>query len=400
MKKLLIITGILLLMAGSLVMAQEIDPNRLDLSQVKVSIAGPDEIYLRSIYYEGRELSVKFKYDGARGAVVYGPYYAEDKYFPDSVDLDYVTIEVVGKDTLRISNVRISDELAYGGIIHWVGGPDLELVSYWEDVPPKTKDERIDELNGEIYVLNEKLREQTKQIAVLNERVSEQSDQIKVLKEDHAFEVASLNRELRELRARAAGAGIEVPVLPERVIYSGFRGGDSLLGNWKVTENNARQVDAAQMYAKYSLPLAQKETEMLFGFTGRATDIDRIGYGLHFFASGEKTGSGYGFGSSYLVWLTKDKIFYKSESTYVQLYRSFDDVRMIQIASVSIPERIDSSLNTEVLYNSSDGTISVYVNGVKRIDYRVQSPLVRGDSIILRSLGATTEFTDLYVKVH
>lgn len=400
MKKLVVITGILFFMAGSMVMAQEIDPNRLDLSKVKVSVSGPDEIYLRSIWYEGQELSVKFKYDGATGAVVYGPYYAEDKYFPDSVDLDYVEMEVVGKDTLRISNVRISDELAYGGIIHWVGGPNLELVSYWEDVPPKTKDERIDELNGEIYVLNERLREQNKEVVALNERIREQDNKIAALKEDHASEIASLNRELRELRARAAEVVAEVPVLPERVVYSGFRGGTSLLGDWKVTANNARQVDPAQMYAKYSLPIGQKETEMLFGFTARATDLDRIGYGLHFFASGEKTGSGYGFGSSYLVWLTKDRIFYKSDSTYVQLYRSFDDVKMIQVASISIPERIDSSMNTEVLYNSSDGIISVYVNGIKRIDYKVQSPIVRGNSIVLRSLGATAEFTDLYVKVH
>lgn len=388
MKKLIILMGILLLMAVSVVMAQEIDPNRLDLSQAKVTIAGPDEAYIRSIWYEGDELSVKFKYDGATGAVVYGPYYAEDKYLLDDYEMGYVDLEVVGRDRIQISNVRISDELAYSGIIQWVGGPDLELVSYWEDVPPKTSEEWIDELNGEIYVLNEKLREQNKQISAL--------------KEGHSTKVASLNREIRELRAKAAAAvGVpEKPALPERIVYSGFRGGKAFLGDWKVSPAAVRQVDPNQMYAKYSFSLTQSEPVTLFGFTARATDVDRIGYGLHFFASGEKTGSGYGFGSSFLVWLTKDTTFYKSDKIYVQLYSSSDDVKMVQVASVSIPERIDSSLNTEVLYNRSESTISVYVNGEKRIDYKVQLPLRRGDSLVLRTLGATVEFGDLYVKVY
>ncbi len=399
MKKLIILMGILLLMAVQVVTAQEIDPNRLDLSQAKVTIAGPDEAYIRSIWYEGQELSVKFKYDGATGAVVYGPYYAEDKYLQDYIDMGYVDLEVVGRDRIQISNVRISEELAYSGIIQWVGGPDLELVSYWEDVPPKTNEEWIDELNGEVYVLNEKLREQNKQIAGLKE---EQNKEIAFLKDKHSTEIASLNREIRELRAKAAAAvGVpEKPALPERIVYSGFRGGKAFLGDWKVSPAAVRQVDPNQMYAKYSFSLTQSEPVTLFGFTARATDVDRIGYGLHFFASGEKTGSGYGFGSSFLVWLTKDTTFYKSDKIYVQLYSSSDDVKMVQVASVSIPERIDSSLNTEVLYNRSESTISVYVNGEKRIDYKVQLPLRRGDSLVLRTLGATVDFSDLYVKVY
>jgi hypothetical protein len=99
------------------------------------------------------------------------------------------------------------------------------------------------------------------------------------------------------------------------------------------------------------------------------------------------------------VWLTRDKGYYKSDSTYVQLYRSYDDVTMVQIGSVAIPESISSELDTEVIYDRTKRTISVFVNGKKRLEQVVEDPIWSGDSVALRTLGAGVTFTRGYIKV-
>ena len=123
-----------------------------------------------------------------------------------------------------------------------------------------------------------------------------------------------------------------------------------------------------------------------------------MGFGLHFCASGEDTGRGYGFGKSYLVWLTRDTSFYKSTRTYLQLYRSSDDVQMAQIASVSISDRIDSPVDVKVLYNREGKVVEVMVDGETKLIYEVETVIQRGDKVVLRTLGGPVVFTHLAVK--
>ena len=72
---------------------------------------------------------------------------------------------------------------------------------------------------------------------------------------------------------------------------------------------------------------------------------------------------------------------------------------MVQVSGTSIPQAISSSLETQVLYDRSANTLTVFVNGEKQLEFDEVDPALRsGDSIALRSLGATVEFTELSVK--
>ena len=106
----------------------------------------------------------------------------------------------------------------------------------------------------------------------------------------------------------------------------------------------------------------------------------------------------YGFGKSYLVWLTRDENYYKTDKTYLQVYESYNDFHMVQMTSVVIPEYISSSLKIEILYDSSDGTIDVYINGKSRMEYHVDRDLLSGDKVAFRSLGGGLEVTGFSVK--
>ena len=366
--------------------AQTIDTAKLDLSKAKVSIAGPDEVYIRSIWYDGKELSVKLKYDGKNGAIIYGPYYNEQKILQDSYNLSYAKLQVIGNNELQVSDVILGN-VGYSGILKWVGGPHLVVDSYWTSTPPKTNEEIIAELNGKISTLNKNLEEANNKI-----------NKIESVKLAYQEKVSQLNGEIQKLKTKMAATVPAKVTLPSHVVFSGFENGKILMGNWETSFGAVKQVDSSQLYAKYAIPVNQNQSETLFSFTAKAADLPRIGYGLHFFASGERTGRGYGFGNSFLLWLTRDKTYYKSNKTYLQLYRSSNDVSMTQVASIRIKEDINSMLNTQILYNRDKGRIMVYINGEKKLDYKVQSPLWSGDKIVLRTLHAPVEFTNLYVK--
>lgn len=87
---------------------------------------------------------------------------------------------------------------------------------------------------------------------------------------------------------------------------------------------------------------------MEYDFVATAKAAPWVGYGLHFFASGEKAANGYGLGSSYLVWITRDTTFYKTGAAFVQLYEATSDLNMTQLASAVIPDPIDSQIATSV----------------------------------------------------
>ncbi len=159
---------------------QWFDPKYLDCSKAKVSLAGPDKLYIRSLYYAGEELSVLWQYDGMYGFDIYGPYFQEDKLFQDSDNMDYVQIRPQGNDSLAFSNMHIQLIVKDGcvsGIFKYAGGAKYSVASYWETTPPMTKDEQIALLNGkiedletQIVVLRKAIGDYEKQISMLEER--------------------------------------------------------------------------------------------------------------------------------------------------------------------------------------------------------------------------------------
>ncbi len=361
MKKVCVL--LLLFMVG-VVSAQTIDPNLLDFSKAKASIAGPDRVYVRSIDYAGENLSVLLLYNGSDGAEVQGPYFAEDKYLLDQYELGYVKFKAEEGGILLVSDVLLDKNTAYSGRVQWDGGDTLRLLSYWQNAPPTTKEGEIASLQKRVKQLEEREPEK-----ITVERVVE-----------------------REVPAA-------VEELPNRTVFSGFSGGKAISGTWAASAVSAKQSDSGLLYAKYEVPVEQRQSETLYSFEVRAKGKGWIGCGLHFFASGDRQGDKYGFGKSFLVWLTRDSFYYQNDRTYLQLYRSYDDITMIEVASVSISESITSSLSVDVYYNKSRNVLAAYVNGNKKLEFKEVDPaLMSGNKVVFRTLGSEVEFSGFTIK--
>lgn len=419
MKK--VLPAIMMLLMVFAAAAQEMpanpDPSLLDLSKAKASIAGPDKVYVRSLYYDGVEFSVLLEYDGADGAYAWGPYLENDKYLQDYVNLDYVYFRKRGSDEVNIYDVYAGGDEAYSGTVKWAGDR-FKLQRFWASPAPSTYAEQIGEADKKLAQCksenaeNEKLITQGRamiadykaQISVLSGKspaeIDSYEEKITKARKETADCMAKASRLESQLRAAQAGkpAMAVAEAMPGRTVLSGKPQGKILVGDWKPSAAGAIQADANQKYAKYEIPLAQRGN-MLYGITGKASGTDWVGYGLHLFASGNKTaGRSYGYGNSFLVWVTRHPSYYQSDKTYLQIYRSFSDVRMVQVASVSIAEAIDSSLNIELLYKANDNTLIAYVNGKKKLEYETDSPLWSGEKVVVRTLGGPVEFSSFYVQ--
>ena len=115
MKKFCIIA--LLVVATTMLWAQNVKPEKLDLSQAEAYPAGPDRIYVSNINYGGSTVAVILEYDGRNGAKIIGTYFGNDILLPSSLDLGYVKFGKTGPDTLTIDNVIIGNS-AYKGTVN------------------------------------------------------------------------------------------------------------------------------------------------------------------------------------------------------------------------------------------------------------------------------------------
>ena len=186
---------LIMLLAGA-VMAQTVNPRLLNLSEARASLAGTDEVYVRSIYYAGEELSVLLKYDGENGAVIYGPYFEKDKVIPDGIELGYVRFSLEGSDKITITNIIINDNEAYSGVVKWDNSAGLSLTELNRIRPPKTSDQLIADLD----------KKYQGQITRLNDEISTLRASTGTEKELQT-QIAELNSEISTLRA-SAGAGV------------------------------------------------------------------------------------------------------------------------------------------------------------------------------------------------
>jgi len=365
----------------------KIDLAKLDLTKAKASIAGPNTVYIRSIMYDGEEVSVTMNYDGAMGATLSGPYFAGDKLLQDSDEVSYVVFEPVGPTSIKLAPVMIEGE-AYYGIFDWA--PDtnaITLVAYDTMAKPATYEE---------YQLAA-----TKAKAELDKAKAD----LAAAKADADKAKADLAAAKMAAPAKAAAVvpeGALIVTFPAKELtktaLASFDTGKGAFGTWSSKAGVLTQTNADLKFAKYTVPVTQKESEILYELTGKAKLNNWIGYGLHFLASGDKKANGWGFGSSYLVWVTRDTSYYQTGATYVQLYQSKDDATMNQLSSVNIPESIADELKVQVLYNADLKTITVAVNDIVRFVTVVDKPITSGDKVAVRTLGGPVQITDLKVK--
>jgi hypothetical protein len=226
----------------------------------------------------------------------------------------------------------------------------------------------------------------------------------------------ALRRRIAELELKNAELQAEKVVLQDRILDQVAGGGfvrmmaprlqrtliDDLadarvqLGDWRLSGRTAVQTDPEQYFAKLMLPAPQRTRPTLYRFSARSLDDGWVGLGLHLFV--EETGKrGYGLGRSLLVWFTRDPEVYRNRLTYLQVYRSDDDVNMARVADAVIEEPIAEELDIEILFEPGNNYITIAVNGRDKLRYRTWFGIDDGTTVALRTLGRA-EFRNLSVR--
>jgi len=183
----------------------------------------------------------------------------------------------------------------------------------------------------------------------------------------------------------------------EKKLRDGFDGSLARIGSWKIAGAVVTQSDASQYFSRLELPLAQGKVTTLYRFKARSTGKDWIGLGLHLFVEDVKKKRGYGEGESLLVWFTRDKDARGDNATYVQLYRSDNDVVMERMFDAELSDGIESWRLVEVVYDPVAEYIAVSVDGGLRIVYKTFFGRDSGATVSLRTLGGGASFSDFSV---
>ena len=329
-----------------------VDLNLLSLASARVSVAGPDSIYLAGIGYGDREFAARLRYMGDNEGILEVLYDASAGRIPN-LDLSTPAFEVVAPDKLIISNVGIG------------GGAYTFSLQVSRD--------------GAIMITTKERGQRVRTSAEL--------------KRDDLLSAADVKR-----------------------MVSGFGTGNALPGDgsWSVSRSGTvLQTDARSSHAKFAVPnVAQPEVATLYGTTARVHGDARVGFGLHFLASGTpRSGNTWNYGHSYLMWVTHEPGFYDSDETQVQLYESLDGNRLVWRKSRNLAQPLAGGLTLEALYDPGDcpetmgggpchGSIAVLADGAEQFKVAVSSEIVgrTADTVALRSLGGPVEFSDLYVQ--
>ncbi len=225
----------------------------------------------------------------------------------------------------------------------------------------------------------------------------ELEQQIKDLQKENERLMAernTLEQSLRETLLRDGYLALLKPSLKNQIL-AGFDQAKSIIGRWKVSPNLAEQIDARQYFSQLKIPLEQSKKNTLYKFTLKSTGKAWVGAGLHLFSTGSSK-RGYGQGRSLLVWLTRDPEHYKNNRTYLQVYKSDDDINMGRVLDAAIPEHIGEDLDIEVLYQPNQEYITIAVNGVEKVRYKTWFGVNEGVEVALRTLD-TAQFSNLEV---
>lgn len=363
-----------------------LDLTRADLSQAEFYFAGPVDLLVLGVEYMGTEYAALLKYDGRGRVEIAAPSQTTSQGLPYALDLSEVRAALVS-DGIRLSNV-IADGYYFAGNL--VPTSELNLAV----APPI-------ELGGEAgdSGLAENVTDLREQVSDLRTRVARaesERDEAQELLSDARSQVSSL-----EDRLQTAGGAPEDALASadnvRRSVKSGFGGGSALSGTWSMSGSRLGQTSTDDLHAKYVVPVRQSANELLYTFEGTGASRGWSGYGLHFLASGAEAGNLYGYGSSYLVWVTRDPSHTQSDSTFVQLYRSFDDVHMVQLASRAIPRSIDRPFEVAVYVNRSEGTIVLGVDDEPILAFDDPDLIRSGSAVAARALGPAT-MIDLEVR--
>ena len=310
-----------------------INADLVDLGAARLTVAGPNSVYISGLQYGGREVSARVRYEAGTGKVeaLYGA--AADHLIAEAVSMETAELELVG-NALRVSNVGVH------GMAH-----TLTLT-----------------LNA--------------------------AGSIDVAAQNNGWAVRTA-AEVRRDKLVTEGTYLVNGFAGGRALAGE--------GAWSESGATVTQTDAGASHAKYTIPASQAGSEMLFGVTASAPEAgDKVGFGLHLLASDTpESGNTWNYGRSYLIWATRDP-FYDTDATHLQFYESRDNNTLTWLASRKIEQSLTSPLTLEALYQSN-GVITLLVGGEEQISLNTGTAITAGDHIALRSLGGPVRFTQVFV---
>lgn len=244
------------------------------------------------------------------------------------------------------------------------------------------------------------------ELASLSAQMNAQSQRLGRL-EEQVTELVALAREIEAgavtHRGGAAGAAGRVPLdvsafsptvsleaaraLLGPAVPVDLTRAEAVTGDWRLSRSRAVQDDPDAFYAKLRLPFEQDATPRHYRFLASSLDPGWVGLGLHFAVESVERPAGYGHGESILVWLTRDPATYGVSDTFVEVYISYDDVNMERVAQARSPSRLAERTALEILFDPAAGFLTIAVNGVEYLRYRLTLPPGASAELTVRTLG-------------
>jgi flavin reductase (DIM6/NTAB) family NADH-FMN oxidoreductase RutF len=120
--------------------ADRIDPSLLNLDHARVSLAGPESIYVAGIRYGDDTYSALMRYRGGTTATVDKVFGPAGKLIPDSVDLSHTELALIAPNVLDVANVGVGGK-GYSGQLRYAGDNRFELVGLTPVKLPPTAQE-------------------------------------------------------------------------------------------------------------------------------------------------------------------------------------------------------------------------------------------------------------------
>ncbi|MEX2443762.1 MAG: hypothetical protein WD492_09170 [Alkalispirochaeta sp.] len=373
---------------------RDLDPDLLDVSEASFYFQGPVQVYVENLRYGNNRYAAVLDYDGGRTLEVYAPEEYGAGIRPEAIDLSRAKVELNPDGTISVTDAVV-DGYRYAATLKYSNGRTLAATGQIQQLGPSPEARSLARVQGQLREARRELEERENRIqelqsgnpamAQLQERLEQRNNRIERL----GTRVSALESRIQQLESP------RLPELPRR-LHAGFSGQSNSFGNWARPGNTLEQTDADARFAKHVYPVRQSGTEFSYSVSATAPDSGWVGYGIHFLADGARTTNGYGYGDSYLIWVTRDPR-NQTNRGYVQLYRSFNDVRMIQVANAILPISSFDDLETTVYVNTAEREIQVYLEGRYAFTFPAEDLKNLAPEVSLRALGPVT-FTDLMVR--
>lgn len=373
---------------------RDIDPELLDVSEASFYFHGPIQVYVENLKYGDNRYAAVLDYDGGRNVEIYAPEEYGAGMRPEAIDLSNAEVELNSDGTITVTDA-VLDGYRYAATLAYSDGRTLAATGEIEQLGPSPRSRSLDRMQNQLSEVQMELEEKEDRIqelqsgnapvAELQNRLEERNGRIEGLRS----RVSALENRIRQLESPT------LPDLPQQ-LHAGFSGGSDSFGRWARPGDALEQTDADAKFAKQVYPVRQSGTEFSYSVSATAPDSGWVGYGMHFLAEDADTAQGYGYGDSYLLWVTRDPS-NQTDRGYVQLYRSYNDVRMIQVANAILPISSFDDLETTVYVNTAEQEIAVYLEGRYAFTFPAENLKNLAPEIALRALGPIT-FTDLQVR--